>query len=146
VIASELADKTNGQAGTLGIDPASPCDANSAPNTMTLTPKGIDYPGNYEGTLRIIIPGNVQNEVIPVSARLRDNLMWPALVIFLGALFIGWAIRHALGDTDKNVTFQTHLLNQTQDRYKNISERINNPALENILKWLGDAQLAQRSN
>jgi hypothetical protein len=114
LIPSELADKANGRTGILSVDNLTPCKAAQYPVTVKLTPSGIFYPGSYAGTLRIIIPGAVQNEVTPVTVLVRDRLIWPALVIFLGALVAGYAVRYALGEGRKNVAYLRYQIKHGQ--------------------------------
>ncbi len=73
--------------------------------SFKLHPTDLDFPGAYHGDLVIYASDGSTGETIKVTANLRDLLLWPFLVIFIGALINGWLLRKGTKSKDKNAGF-----------------------------------------
>ena len=115
IFASELANSDTGY--TIELTPGD-CPNNGVdyPVTIVIKPEDSDYPaGTYHGNLYIYLEeGSTLQTTIPLTAKIRDQLIWPGLVIFLGTLLLGWAIRYGLGNALENVAYLKSLISQAE--------------------------------
>jgi hypothetical protein len=126
LVPSEMIDNETGRWGRLVVTPQAyqpPVDdPGQPPSKFDLSVKDVDYPGTYEGVLAIYSPDGGESQRINVTARVRDALIWPFLVIVGGAGLIGWLLRISVGDSSKSVLFQRFRIAQAQKRLEKVPE------------------------
>jgi hypothetical protein len=109
LVPSEMTDTETGRTGRLVVTPqvytAEDDDPGQPPREFDLWVEGVDHPGTYEGVLAIYSPDGKEYQRLKVVARVRDSLVWPSLVITLGALVIGLLLRVGVGDSRRSVPF-----------------------------------------
>jgi hypothetical protein len=132
VVGSELANSMDGRSGWLEVTlvPTGVTTGTILPTDVTplreyegskvaLVPIGVTAPGEYKGNVTLVAPNGEQKvETIDVTVRLRDALWQPFVVIVVGALVLGWLLRHALGDTSQNVSFQMYRIEAMRARLR----------------------------
>jgi hypothetical protein len=121
LLPSELVDDATGRTGYLDVKPFEGTTENR-PLPVSLSVKDIRHPGTYKGTLTLLAPDGSQLETVNVVVRLRDSLLWPFVIIVLGALCRGWLVRHGGIDTKTSVPFQRFLIATARNRLRNVPE------------------------
>ncbi len=118
IVPSELVDEAGGHAGLLVSKATAQKEAGVDPYAVPLDIQGVTYPGEYKGTLAVYADGGRVRRVVDVVARARDGLVWPALLIFFGALLLGWLMRVSLGDSLKSVPVLRHRIELARKRLR----------------------------
>jgi hypothetical protein len=143
LLSSELANPLNGETGRLEITPPAGATSPDAPSAVTLDVSAIRNPGEYTGTLTILFPDTRQQETLAITARLRDALLWPFLVIAVGAGIAGWLLRVGTRARE-SVNFQKVVLRMVQGRLRSLPLKPDDLARRQAERELLEAELALR--
>ena len=143
LLPSELANQVSGETGRLEISAPAGQTNLDAPTAVTLKVSDIRSPGVYQGTLTILFPETRQQETLAVTAQLRDMLLWPFLVIALGAGLAGWLLRVGTRARE-SVNFQKVVLRMIQGRLRSLPFKPEHQARRKAEQKLLEAELTLR--